>query len=251
MNIIQNFYDNLASKYDKLFEDWEATTKEQAVILDRIFLDNGFTKEARVLDCACGIGTQAIGLAALGYSVTGSDISHMELAEAKKRAENLNVNIELKTADFRALDKVFDDKYDILIAMDNALPHMLTENDLKEAIKSIVNQLKEGGIFVASIRDYDGLLEDKPPYSPPYIHGTEKGQKVAFQTWHWHDDHYKLIQYIIEDEDTLEISKFQCEYRATCREEITKILYDEGCTYVKWMFPEESGFYQPIVVAKK
>lgn len=135
--------------------------------------------------------------------------------------------------------------------MDNALPHMLTESDLKEAIKSIVNQLKEGGIFVASIRDYDGLLEDKPPYSPPYIHGTEKGQKVAFQTWHWHGDHYKLIQYIIEDEETLEISKFQCEYRATCRDEITKILYDEGCIQVKWMFPEESGFYQPIVIAKK
>jgi hypothetical protein len=42
MNIIQTFYDNLASQYDKLFLDWQATTQEQALILDNIFRANGF-----------------------------------------------------------------------------------------------------------------------------------------------------------------------------------------------------------------
>ena len=82
MDIIQSFYDNLASQYDKLFLDWQATTYDQAVILDRIFTSNGFNKTSAVLDCACGIGTQAIGLAAIGYHVTGSDISDGEIAEA-------------------------------------------------------------------------------------------------------------------------------------------------------------------------
>ena len=36
MNITQTFYDNMASQYDKLFFDWEATTREQALILERI-----------------------------------------------------------------------------------------------------------------------------------------------------------------------------------------------------------------------
>lgn len=63
MDITQTFYDNLASQYDKLFLDWQSTTQEQAVILNQLFSDNGFDKTARVLDCACGIGTQAIGLA--------------------------------------------------------------------------------------------------------------------------------------------------------------------------------------------
>ena len=65
MDITQTFYDSLASQYDKLFMDWNATTHEQAVILDRIFRDNGFDFSASVLDCACGIGTQSIGLASL------------------------------------------------------------------------------------------------------------------------------------------------------------------------------------------
>ena len=251
MSITQTFYDNLASQYDKLFLDWQATTQEQAHILDRIFTANGFDKNANILDCACGIGTQTIGLAAIGYNVTGSDISDGEIAEAKERAKKNNVNVSFEHANFCALSDTFFAQFDIVIAMDNALPHMLTSNDLASAIKSIVNQIKDGGMFVASIRDYDALLMDKPPYSPPYIHKTAKGQRVSFQTWTWEGDNYRLIQYIVDDEDTLQVSKFECEYRATRRQEMTDLLMENGCSEVVWMFPEETGFYQPIIVAKK
>ena len=220
MSITQTFYDNLASQYDKLFLDWQATT-------------------------------QAIGLAAIGYNVTGSDISEGEISEAKERAKKNNVEVRFEQANFCALSDTFVERFDIVIAMDNASPHMLTSDDLVSAIRSIVNQIKSGGIFVASIRDYDALLMDKPPYSPPYIHKTAKGQRVSFQTWSWEGDNYRLIQYIVDDEDALQVSKFECEYRATRREEMTDLLKENGRCEVVWMFPEETGFYQPIVVARK
>ena len=251
MSITQTFYNNLASQYDKLFLDWQATTQEQAHILDRIFTANGFDKNANILDCACGIGTQSIGLAAIGYNVTGSDISDGEIVEAKERAKKNNVSVHFERANFCALSDTFSERFDIVIAMDNALPHMLTSDDLASAIKSIVNQIKDGGMFVASIRDYDALLMDKPPYSPPYIHKTAKGQRVSFQTWTWEGDNYRLIQYIVDDEDTLQVNKFECEYRATRRQEMTDLLMKNGCSEVVWIFPEKTGFYQPIVVAKK
>lgn len=251
MDIIQTFYDNLASQYDKLFQDWNAATKEQSLILEQLFKDNGYDKKCEILDCACGIGTQAIGLAALKYNVTASDISDAELKEAKSRAIKNSVNICFEHSDFRALSETFSQKFDIIIAMDNALPHMLTKSDLETAVKSIANQLASGGMFVASIRDYDALLADKPPYSPPYIHSTENGQRVSFQTWNWNGDCYKLIQYIIEDDETLKISKFECEYRAVLREELTDVLISNGFDSAEWKFPEETGFYQPIVIAKK
>jgi SAM-dependent methyltransferase len=251
MDITQTFYDSLASQYDKLFMDWKATTHEQAVILDRIFRDNGFDDAASVLDCACGIGTQSIGLAALGYSMTASDISDAELAEAAKRAAENKVSIRFEHADFCALSHTFSETFDIIICMDNALPHMLSHDALAAAIASITGRMKKDGIFVASIRDYDALLLQKPPYSPPYIHKTADGQRVSFQTWTWEDDRYKLIQYIIDDGEALQASKFECEYRATPRAEITDLLHANGCTEVTWLFPEETDFYQPIVVAKK
>lgn len=251
MNITQTFYDNMAEQYDKLFLDWQAATREQAEILDRLFREAGFDRASRVLDCACGIGTQAIGLAAAGYPVTASDISDGELAEARARAAKNSVSLRLEHADFCALAETFSEPFDIVIAMDNALPHMLSAEALGKAVKSIVGQLRPGGIFVASIRDYDSLLESKPPYSPPYIHKTDRGQRVSFQTWEWTDENYRLIQYILEDEETLSVSKFACEYRATRREELTADLRAEGCCEVDWKFPEETGFYQPIVVARK
>lgn len=251
MSITQTFYNNLATQYDKLFLDWQETTREQAEILNRIFERNGFDRTAKILDCACGIGTQSIGIAALGYDVTASDISDAELVEAGKRAKENGVKICFKHADFCALSDAFTEKFDIVIAMDNALPHMMSSNDLEAAIKSIINQVERNGIFVASIRDYDSLLMEKPPYSPPYIHKTEKGQRVSFQTWEWNEDKYKLTQYIIDDEESLQVSKFECEYRATRREEMTKLLLAHGCSKVEWKFPDETGFYQPIIVARK
>ena len=56
--------------------------------------------------------------------------------------------------EIRILSDTFAEKFDIVIAMDNALPHMLSSNDL-----------------------------EKPPYSPPYINKMDKGQRVSFQTW--------------------------------------------------------------------
>lgn len=251
MDITQTFYNSMAAQYDKLFLDWHAATREQAVILDRIFGAYGFDRTARVLDCACGIGTQAIGLAALGYSVTASDLSDGELKEAKERAEKNGVSIRFAHADFCALSETFSERFDIVIAMDNALPHMLSREALAKAVRSITGQIAPGGVFVASIRDYDSLLMSRPPYSPPYIHKTAKGQRVSFQTWEWTDENYKLTQYIIEDEGPLTIQRFACEYRATRREELTALLLAGGCSRVDWKFPEETGFYQPIVAARK
>ena len=251
MNITQTFYDSLAAQYDKLFLDWQSATHEEAVILNEIFKEYGFDRSAHILDCACGIGTQSIGLAALGYHVTASDISDGELAEARERAKENRVEIRFEHADFCALSDIFSERFDIVIAMDNALPHMLTRSDLKLAIRSITGQTRKDGIIVASIRDYDSLLLEKPPYSPPYIHKTDKGQRFSFQTGAWNRDNYGLTQYRIDDVNELKISKFECEYRATRREELTAVFLDSGCAEVSWKDPEETGFYQPIVIARR
>ncbi len=94
-------------------------------------------------------------------------------------------------------------------------------------------------------------MSEKPSYTPPYIHKTETGQRVSFQTWVWKGDNYRFTQYLIDDEETLRIKKFECEYRATKRDELSALLVDYGCKNVVWKFPEETGWYQPIVAAGK
>ena len=143
-NVAQTFYDRIAPQYDQFYQDWDETVRTEARFLQGLFAEFGFDASARILDCACGIGTQAIGLAALGYNVTGSDLSAGELAEAKRRAAERNVSLRFEQADFRALSSVFSDPFDIVIAMDNALPHMLSAGELETAVGSMAGQ--EGGV---------------------------------------------------------------------------------------------------------
>ena len=62
-NVVQTFYDDIASQYDKFYLDWDDAVREEAQFLEKLFKDKGYGESARILDCACGIGTQAIGLA--------------------------------------------------------------------------------------------------------------------------------------------------------------------------------------------
>ncbi|MBQ3108545.1 MAG: class I SAM-dependent methyltransferase, partial [Clostridia bacterium] len=140
MDITQTFYDSLASQYDKLFQNWRSATREQAVILNALFEKNGFDRSAKILDCACGIGTQAIGLAELGYDVTASDLSEGALAQAKARAAEEQLKIRFERADFCTLEESFTEQFDIVICMDNALPHMLTKTALEAAVSSIAGR---------------------------------------------------------------------------------------------------------------
>lgn len=52
-----------------------------------------FPAGARVLDMGCGMGREAFALDALGFRVTGADISEKVIAGAKRRAAELGVGI--------------------------------------------------------------------------------------------------------------------------------------------------------------
>jgi len=69
------FYDALTPFYHLIYPDWHASIARQAQALDSIIRSAGGSKLRTVLDAACGIGTQSLGLAALGYEVTASDLS--------------------------------------------------------------------------------------------------------------------------------------------------------------------------------
>jgi len=236
-----------------LFADWDSAIEQQSFIMDTILKRYGIDKKSRLLDCACGIGTQALGLAKLGYSIIGSDISQKEIERAKKEAKIRKINIAFFEADFCTLSAVFKTKFKAILAIDNALPHLTERSELEKALFSIFAQLEADGLFMASIRDYDEILMTKPATSPLHITDTLTGKKITFQLWHWNKDIYDFTQYILQDEDGTPLAAFKssCRYRAVIRSELTNILDSVGFHKVEWIMPEDSQFYQPIVIAQK
>ena len=81
-----NFYDQLSSLYHLIYQDWDQAIESQAGQLASIIKTRWGAETKSILDVSCGIGTQAIGLAKLGFQVTASDLSQQEIERAKQEA---------------------------------------------------------------------------------------------------------------------------------------------------------------------
>ncbi|MFP2963994.1 hypothetical protein ACLEPN_41365 [Myxococcus sp. 1LA] len=57
------FYEGMAEEYHLLFANWPQAVERQGAMLDALLRRCEAPPPRRVLDCACGIGTQALGLA--------------------------------------------------------------------------------------------------------------------------------------------------------------------------------------------
>lgn len=248
---ISDFYDDLAASYHLMFEDWNRSIALQASVLGPLLDRYTGKASAYVLDCACGIGTQVLGLAQKGHTLVGSDFSRQAVERAKKEAQLRGLEIPFHVADMRDLRTVPESGFDAVLVGDNALPHLLTYMDLRQALLKIRSKLKDTGIILATIRDYDTLRVTRPSMQPPSFY-ADNGKRFVHQVWQWEGDEYVLHVYItLQTDEGWQVKHFVSRYRALQRTELNETLQDAGFISVEWLEPETTSFYQPIVVAKK
>jgi glycine/sarcosine N-methyltransferase len=246
---ILSFYQSLAEHYHLIFDDWDKAIERQARILNPLLATQGCP--LKILDCACGIGTQALGFASLGHRVVSSDLSRAAVSRATREAEKRGLDISFHVSDMTSLAEIADRDFDVVAALDNALPH-LTAEQLVCAIKAIGSKLKSNGLFVASTRDYDALILQRPAMQPPAFYGSEGKRRIIHQVWDWTDEaRYTLHLFITTQSDQAWTTQhFVSEYRAVQRSEVSSVLQSTGFQDVRWLMPAESGFYQPLVLAR-
>jgi glycine/sarcosine N-methyltransferase len=249
---ILSFYEPLADHYHLIFDDWNKTIERQARILNPLLEAQMHGHPLKILDCACGIGTQALGLASLGHQVTASDLSQAEVNRAKHEAERLGLNISFHTSDMTSMAEITDRDFDVVVALDNALPH-LTADQLRRAVVAVGSKLKSTGLFIASIRDYDKLIMERPAAQEPAFYGGKGDRRIIHQVWDWIDvARYTLHLYItMQSEQIWTTHHFVSEYRCLLRNELSTLLQHNGFRDVRWLMPAESGFYQPLVLARR
>lgn len=247
------FYENLAADYENIFADWRASVRRQGRLLNGIICDALGVRPEAVLDCACGIGTQAIGLALHGYTVHATDISPAPVALARQYAAELGASLGFGVADMRQLDEQVAGSFDVVIACDNAIPHLLTDEDLRAGLQGTRRKLKPGGLLVLTLRDYDALHNSKPRSFEPAVYDGAEGRRVVFQIWQWAADgkSYSMTLFIMQETDEgWETKTFTTPYRALLRVELESALLTAGFEDIRWLMPDESGYYQPVVTAR-
>lgn len=247
----RQFYQQLARDYHLIFADWNKSIERQASALDRLIRAYRPDVPLDVLDCSCGIGTQALGLAARGYRVHATDISPAAVERAMREAQARNLAITFDVADMRALDQRVAGDFDVVLSCDNALPHLLTADDLRGAVCSMRARLRESGLLLISIRDYDHLILEKPTATVPQVFDDDAGRRIVFQVWDWAGDTYMVSMFIVrQGEGGWHTSHYATTYRALLRADLNAALSDCGCTDSRWHMPQDTGYYQPIVIAR-
>jgi 2-polyprenyl-3-methyl-5-hydroxy-6-metoxy-1,4-benzoquinol methylase len=251
---VLGFYEGLAEEYHLLFANWAQTVERQGAALDALLRRCGAPPPRRVLDCACGIGTQALGLAARGYVVHATDLSPAAVARAEREARALNVTLTTGVADMRTLDTQVAGTFPVVLAFDNAVPHLLTDEDLDSAAHAMASKVAPGGLLALSIRDYDTLVAEQPRFTSERVLDAPEGRRILFQLWDWSADGrtYTVHQFILRPEGGgWQATEHTGVYRALQRVELERALTRAGLMDTRWYSPEETGFYQPILTARR
>lgn len=252
MQVPAHPYDELAARYHLIFEDWGKSIVRQAAVLEPLLLQGSADKlPIRVLDCACGIGTQSLGLAMRGFEVEGCDISSGAIQRARNEAADRGLKIPFSVASLLHLDGIAPNSFDAAICIDNSLPHLESNEELLQAARQIFGKLKIGGAFIGSVRDYDALVVERPTAQGPCFYSDDGRSRIVFQVWDWLDERrYRFHLYITRNvESGWDTFHFTTTYRAVLRTELQKVLQKAGFAEVRWLLPSQSGFYQPMFVA--
>lgn len=249
---VDSFYSALAEHYHLIFEDWDRSIDRQAAVLGPLLEAEVGRPPLRILDCACGIGTQSLGLAKMGHRVVASDRNAALVERARKEAKARSLDLPFYVSDMTSLREVYEGDFDVVTAVDNALPH-LGPDRLPTALAAIFAKLKPGGVFVASIRDYDMYWLQKPKALEPAFYGAEPNRRIVHQVWDWIDeDRYTLHLYLTAQKETgWDTHHFVGEYRCLLRNELSNALLAAGFAGSGWLMPAETGFFQPLVIGKK
>ena len=248
-------YNGVSTEYPDIVDwDWDAVMRQEGASLDRFLAKQvGRPGPYSLLDCSCGIGTQAIGLALQGHQVHATDLSTVSIDCARNEATKHDIDIDFAVADFRKLGETVAETFDVVLSCDNSIAHCLKDEDLDAALASMKSRLNPGGLLLISLRDYDALVVHKPHFNNDHVHDRPDGRRIVFQVWDWSDDgrQYPNTQFLLKETDgSYEVKHFETELRALLREQIIAARQSEEYEDATWHVPEESGYYQPIVTAR-
>jgi SAM-dependent methyltransferase len=163
------------------------------------FGTKGFSREQPILDAACGIGTQTLGLLEEGYQVTASDISAGALERLRSELARRRLQAQVHIDDMRTLSRTVSESMAAVLACDNSVPHLLSDAEILRALGSCHRCLRPGGVLILSVRDYASMPRLSHEVHPYGLHRQDGHRLLAVQVREWEGDQYDLRLYMTSE----------------------------------------------------
>ena len=148
-------YGPLADVYDFLVPEPLLSPEGSAAAFEQVTAE--LPAGARVLDCACGTGTLAVGLALLGFEVAASDASAAMVARTQALAAERGVDVRVAT---RAWAELRGEAFDAVLCVGNSLTHAGGKAGRRTALDGMRRVLRDGGLLAVTSRNWERQQED-------------------------------------------------------------------------------------------
>jgi SAM-dependent methyltransferase len=224
-------YDTLADVYDWLVPEALLTPEGSASAFDLVV--DELPPGARVLDCACGTGTLAVGLALRGFAVSASDASGEMVARTRALAAAHGARVEAKT---RAWEELDGGPFDAVFCVGNSITHA---RDRRAALAGMHGVLREGGLLALTSRTWERPQEEGEEV-------VERHGRRARVTHTWHPGELE-VAVTFEDDGTTYAERLA--YRPFTHGELQDDLLATGFTPAASTFDPEAGRY--LVTARR
>jgi SAM-dependent methyltransferase len=192
-------YDQIAMLYHLVYPDWNAAIAQQATALDAIIRKHVGPPPRAILDVSCGIGTQALGLAVRGHAVTASDLSSAAVERARREAAQRNLAIDFTVADMRRCAEVHGSGFDVVLSADNSIPHLLSDDAIRQAFDNFRQCIRPGGITILGVRAYLTEGRSSPQLVPYGFRSDGDDRYFVVQTRDGDGDFYDVAMYFIRE----------------------------------------------------
>jgi SAM-dependent methyltransferase len=140
--------------------------------------------------------------------------------------------------------------FDVVLAFDNSLAHLLNDNDLSLAFQQFKSVLCPGGMFLCSVRDYDTVQRGLPA---THHYGRREYGGETFQLrqeWSWDDSMHYQGTIIIEKEThngPIRVLWTASRFYAVSAERLLELMHAAGFQACRRI---DETIYQPILAGR-
>ncbi len=111
---------------------------------------------ARVLDCACGTGALAVGLALRGCDVVATDASAAMVQRTARLAHEHDADVDASVCAWEEIPgRGWDERFDVIFCVGNSLPHAAGRERRRAALRAMAAALRPGGLLVVTSRRWE------------------------------------------------------------------------------------------------
>lgn len=207
----------------------------------------------RILDCACGVGADAVAVARRGYRVWGSDGSEAMVAKARERTAEAGVDVPLRVSRWEDLPRCFAQRFDLVLCLGNSVSHLGGEA-MVAAFRGMVGVVSDGGLVVVNARNWEKLRREQPRITFPERVVERDGRRcVPLYLWRyaadWEAPHHVEIVFLVETDGRLQGRRHELTFWPFRVGELRDRLGAAGLRVVDDTYRPEADWYE--VVAEK